>query len=469
MRVGPLLSKEAAHRPWGLVAGLLAIAVACGCLIGAMTAIRGNDVATAAKLDDHEAQTAAAMAKLKADTEAKMNALKEGAQERMDALKNSARIFAKSLGHNVLILPQKQDLGAFYGDDRSTAYFTRAEAMALAESEPYHLNHLMPLLRHRMTWEEQNIPAILVGIEGQIYIQKSFQKPIQKKIEPGMVSLGAALADIAEAKVGSTITVAGKEFTVEQVNKTSGTKDDISMLMHVDDLEAISGLNDKVSGILGLTCNCKPGDLAPVIADVHKALPEAQVVEFATLAKARSDARAAAAKAAREEIFAIKDNALQMEEAIATSSAENAARIEANGAYLRNLLTITATVVVGLVTLTGAILIAILMMVNVRERRSEIAILRALGASGPNILQLFMGKALIVGIGGGLIGTLAGALVGWGFSGSEFGQPAFTEVVPVLWLGLIPVLALLVALAASAIPTLIAANQDPASILNQEG
>ena len=46
-------------------------------------------------------------------------------------------------------------------------------------------------------------------------------------------------------------------------------------------------------------------------------------------------------------------------------------------------------------------------MYSVRERRTEVAMLRALGLSASRILALFLGKALLTGLAGGILGSLA--------------------------------------------------------------
>ncbi len=61
-----------------------------------------------------------------------------------------------------------------------------------------------------------------------------------------------------------------------------------------------------------------------------------------------------------------------------------------------------------LITLLAAVNIAHAFYAQVRERRREIGLMRALGASRRDVLVLLLSEAAIVGLGGGLAGVLAG-------------------------------------------------------------
>jgi lipoprotein-releasing system permease protein len=68
------------------------------------------------------------------------------------------------------------------------------------------------------------------------------------------------------------------------------------------------------------------------------------------------------------------------------------------------------TIIVALIMFIAALNITTTLMLAVVERRAEIAVLRVLGARAANILRIFLFEGLIIGI----IGALAGALVGVG-------------------------------------------------------
>jgi len=60
--------------------------------------------------------------------------------------------------------------------------------------------------------------------------------------------------------------------------------------------------------------------------------------------------------------------------------------------------------------LVGAVGVANIMVISVLERRSEIGLRRALGATRAQIRVQFLAEAILLGLGGGLVGVAAGAL-----------------------------------------------------------
>lgn len=80
----------------------------------------------------------------------------------------------------------------------------------------------------------------------------------------------------------------------------------------------------------------------------------------------------------------------------------------------------TLTTFLGLLSLVslvvGGVVIANIMFVSVGERRREIGIRRAFGATAADIRRQFLGEALLVTTAGGVAGTLVGILLSLGFA-----------------------------------------------------
>jgi putative ABC transport system permease protein len=72
---------------------------------------------------------------------------------------------------------------------------------------------------------------------------------------------------------------------------------------------------------------------------------------------------------------------------------------------------------------SSALTVTSALTTSVLERRSEIGILKALGAGAPRVVGLFMAEAAILGLLGGLLGAGAGALLARFISTSVFGSP----------------------------------------------
>jgi putative ABC transport system permease protein len=121
--------------------------------------------------------------------------------------------------------------------------------------------------------------------------------------------------------------------------------------------------------------------------------------------------------------------------------------------------------VLGLVALAiGAVTIAVVTSMSVMERRGEIGLRRALGATRLNIAVQFVAESAVVGLLGGLTGAAAGIL-------ATVGLAAARQWTPVLDLRLVGAAALagcVVGVAAGLIPAIRAARLEPATAL-QEG
>ncbi len=116
------------------------------------------------------------------------------------------------------------------------------------------------------------------------------------------------------------------------------------------------------------------------------------------------------------------------------------------------------------VTALGAAVLAVMtaMTAAVLERRGEIGLMKSIGADGGQVALIFLAEAGFIGLAGGMLGYLAGAaladLIGTEVFGTAVSLP--TVVLPVT-----VVLALVVALAGSALPVHRAMRVDPIILL----
>ena len=138
--------------------------------------------------------------------------------------------------------------------------------------------------------------------------------------------------------------------------------------------------------------------------------------------------------------------------------------LEVLGSIL-NILTMAVGALGGISLLVGGVGILTIMTIAVTERKSEIGLLRALGAGRRQILSLFIGEAIVLASLGGLTGLVMGAGGAWLLGKIVPALPTHTSWSYVL---LAEVLASLIGLLAGVLPARHAAGLDPIEALRAE-
>ena len=115
-----------------------------------------------------------------------------------------------------------------------------------------------------------------------------------------------------------------------------------------------------------------------------------------------------------------------------------------------------------------ALWLALLSFSNVRERRNEIGLCRALGMKTSKLLSLFLLRALSAGLSGAIAGLILVISVFVFYQGVEFPILFSKSYIPLRQWLLIPPVTALVAVIACWLPALFAAQIDPAEILREE-
>ena len=174
-------------------------------------------------------------------------------------------------------------------------------------------------------------------------------------------------------------------------------------------------------------------------------------------------------------VFAANTSLKRMEQAITTLLRHRHGRDDVSLtsqndmlASMENILSILKMSVAalgGISLLVGAVGILAIMSTTVRERTAEIGLLRAIGASKPLILRLFLVEAVLLAMFGGVLGLLLLLLLQALFSVLLPGLPMVFQpffIVLALWVsGLIGLLA-------GVVPAVQAANLDPVEALHEE-
>jgi len=429
MTVWHLVAKEIAHRKLSFVLGLVSVVMAVGVLAGALTLLEVHDLRTRQILEEKEAKVATEMA-----------ALTDGVRKAM-----------LRLGFNIVILPKGQNLADWYSDDYASKYMPEEYVTRLANSKIVTIRHLLPSLQQKVKWPEKKRTIILVGTRGEVpNVYKNAKKPLVEPVAPGNIVLGYELHLSLALAVGDSVTLFGREFTVSKCHGERGSKDDITAWINLAEAQELLDKKGLINAILALECVCVEADVAGVRDEISKVLPDTQVIERGSEALARAEARARVADKARA--------AIEQE--------------KRTRAHLRNQRERFASILVPLVMTACALWMGLVALGNVRERRAEIGILRAMGLRSRQILTIFLSRAVLVGIVGGALGLSAGFLAGGRLAAALEHLPPGTQALDVpLEPGLVVlamVLAPVLALVASWLPAVIAAQQDPAEVLRRE-
>ncbi len=421
-RILRLVLREIVHRKVGFLFTLAPVAIATACLVGMVVLLSVSRSVTALILEEKRSDVV----------------------EAGEALEDAMRRITKGLGFNVLILPADQDLGQLHLDGSLTSTMPEDYVDRLAASRIVTVNHLLPSVVKRIEWPEQGFSVILQGTRGEVpLLHADPKKPLIDSVPPGSIVLGHEVNQRLGASVGDQLLLKGKEFVVSRVHTQRGSADDMTVWVHLSSAQSLLGMDNLIHAILALECHCVGDRITAVRQEIQGILPGTQVIERGRPALARAEARAKAKEAAE----------LALEH-------ESAARAELHAQQDR-----MATIVIPASFAVATVWIGLLALGNVRERRNEIGVLHAMGFRVVEVVGVFAGRAVLVGLIGGLIGTLAG------FPCGRFAamRGAETTVIPALtteWFWALGVgFALVITLVGNWLPVLWAARQDPAELL----
>ncbi len=157
--------------------------------------------------------------------------------------------------------------------------------------------------------------------------------------------------------------------------------------------------------------------------------------------------------------------AYQIQEAIPHSRAEQIRRIAQGEGTILSRISGLMWLIAAASLVAAGLAVSASMMTSVVERRQEIGLMRALGATGATIVSLFFSEAAILAIGGGLLGFACGSLLASHIGVQVFGSA--TPIEPVI-LPLTLLLATAVAAGGTAPSLWRAVRVEPATVLREE-
>lgn len=344
-----------------------------------------------------------------------------------DASKRETTRLMRDIGFNLRIIPKETNMDKFWTTGFSEEMMPESYAADLASQEGLIYAHITASLQKKILW--RGFEVILTGIAQEASSPQQRESTMTVVIKPGTVHLGFELAHGLELKKGDTVDILGTSFTIAQCLSESGSDDDIRIYAYLKDVQNLLNLNDKINEIKALQCLCFVGgkniNSFPVLQErLAQVLPETKVILIQSIAAAREKQRLMT-----EEYFAF---------------------------------------FMPFVVVVCMAWIGVLALMNVRERKQEIGIMRALGYGSGKIALLFLGKAVTLGLIGALLGYGIGTVIAQKFGPDIFKITAKMikpSYVLLYWSIIIaPVFCAL----ATFIPSMIAVTQDPAVTLREE-
>ena len=427
MNIRHILIKEILYRWRNFALGLFAVTVAIGSLTGALTLLKVHEFQTQKILNEKEEET----------------------EKKMAVLKDEMRKATLKLSFNLLILPKDQSIRDLHMKGYPSEYMPEEYVTRLADSGIVLVRHFLPTLQQKIKWPEKRRTITLVGARGEVpNLHKNPRKPLVEPVPVGTIVLGYGLHHSLGLQVGDKVRLLGREFIVHKCYEERGSKDDFTAWIHLRAAQELLKKEGMINAILALECVCSQveGLLPKVRNEIEQILPGTQVIEKGTKALARAEARA---RVGQEAKAAVERESQHLDE-------------------MRSERELFAAILVPLVMIACALWISLLGFNNVRDRKTEIAIQRAIGFRGRQIMFLFLSKFLIMGLLGGALGIFAG--LGFGrwlgiamegdIEGIADGK-LLDHILLLLALITAPVLTVI----SGWIPAMIAARQDPAVVL----
>ena len=404
MRLRTLIWKELAERPTPMLTCLLAVLLGVTALVALRTVTVHSELAVARELD--------------------------------------------SLGAHVLILPKGVSLQDYYAADLHGETLPEEYVERLTLSGLEGVDNLSPRLcvpatlggrvvtltgilprsefRAKAAWRGAGIFTRPAGCGAEAGLpggaapdpRALARKRVIETLAEGEVLVGADAAARAGLKEGEGVELLGDRFTVLAVLPPTGTVDDARVFAHLHAVQRLAGKGEVVNAIEVVGC-CKQ-IAAGLVEKIAEVLPEARVVTIAQVVRTQQEV--------------------------------NRTMGRLSLAFLGLLLG------VGVTATAGA------MYGNVVERRREVGTLMALGATPGLVLRLFLGKAVALGLAGGL----ASAALGTGLAVGLGPRLANGAVPPLPGLALAATgAAVAVALLGGLWPAWRAAGLDPAACLKE--
>ena len=351
-----------------------------------------------------------------------------------------------SLGANVLVLPKSTTLQDYYSADMHDEVIPEEYVMRLTMSDVQGVDNLSPKLcvPVKLQGKEFALTGILPKSEFQAKAAWGGAGIFSRPIGCGTIDTGAepedkktlvrkrVIKDLGSHEIlvgpdvaaslgveeGDPLTLLGEPFSVIAVLPETGTVDDSRIFAHLHTVQRLSGKGPVVNCIEIVGC-CKEIS-AGLVGNVNKLLPDAKVVTVLQVVKTQQN--------------------------------------------VNRMMGRLSVIFLAIIVVVGGAGIANYMYANVFERRREIGTLMALGAESNLVLRIFLSKALLLGLAGGISGFAIGTAIAVILGPRLAGVPVLPMPVLAIWaVGISAGITLL----ASYFPARRAARLDPVATFQE--
>jgi len=405
MGIQSLVWQELRHRKSQLISGILAITLGIGVIVGIRSVAVVSEKAVAINLDN--------------------------------------------LGANILVLPQGASVDDYYTADIDAPTFPEDYVERIATSALPGVDNLSPKLTRRVRIGEQNI--VLTGI---LPANEIVSKPLwqttgligadlqascsptnpmnqsrgfederlqRKSVDSLALSdclLGSGAAQRLGLSEGNTVMITNTELRIAKVLPETGTVDDSRIFAHLHTVQKLLGIEKQVSAIEIMGCCNAISD--GLLGKLRNILPDTRITTIGQIVSTQ---------------------------------------IETN-----RLMDKVSLIFLVIILFVGGISIGNFMWANVNERRREIGTLIMIGVPKSSIYLIFLIKAAVLGLIGGVlgygVGTISGVILGPQLAGINV-QPV---LVFLLWSIL---LSIVIAVVGSLLPAYLATKIEPFTIMQE--
>jgi len=322
-----------------------------------------------------------------------------------------------SLGANVLVLPKSATLQDYYSADMQEDTIPEEYVMRLTMSDIQGVDNLSPKLcvpvdlegkqfaltgilpksefQAKAAWGGAGIfsrpigcGAIDTGVDSKPEDKSTLvRKRVIKDLGSHEILVGPDVATFLDLKEGDSLTLLGEPFSVVAVLPETGTIDDSRIFAHLHTVQRLSGKGAVVNCIEIVGC-CEEIS-AGLVGNVNKLLPDAKVVTV-------------------RQVVATQQN-------------------------VNHMMGRLSVIFLAIIVIVGGAGIANYMYANVFERRREIGTLMALGAESGLVLRIFLLKAALLGLVGGIGGFVIGTTLAVTLGPKLAGVPVLPMPMLALW------------------------------------